>query len=78
MIDYEGGRDLESLIKFVESGGTEGNEAAEDDEDYDDVSYKLKLIKLASFACNYFLWRKYDIFILSYNRNMPTLCSLVL
>ena len=41
MIDYEGGRDLESLIKFVESGGTEGNEAAEDDEDYDDVSYKL-------------------------------------
>jgi len=37
IIDYEGGRDLEAMIKFVESGGTEGNEASEeDDEDYDD------------------------------------------
>jgi len=39
VIDYEGGRDLDALIKFVESGGTEGNEASEDDEDYDDEDY---------------------------------------
>ena len=30
VIDYEGGRDLDSMIKFVESGGTEGNEPADD------------------------------------------------
>ena len=41
VIDYEGGRDLDALIKFVESGGTEGNEASEDDEDYDDVSWNF-------------------------------------
>jgi len=38
-IDYQGGRDLDSLIKFVESDGTdqpEGEEDDEDDEDYDD------------------------------------------
>jgi protein disulfide-isomerase A1 len=38
-IDYQGGRDLDSLIKFVESDGTdqpEGSEEDEDDEDYDD------------------------------------------
>jgi len=40
VIDYEGGRDLDSMIKFVESGGTEGNEPSEDDEeDYDDEDY---------------------------------------
>jgi len=45
-VDYNGGRDLEALIKFVESGGTEGNEAGEedddyeDDEDYDDEDYE--------------------------------------
>jgi len=44
-IDYNGARDLEAMIKFVESGGTEGNEAADDDyddeedEDYDDEDY---------------------------------------
>ena len=32
-VDYNGGRDLEALVKFVESGGTEGNEAGDDDED---------------------------------------------
>jgi histone H2A len=37
-IDYKGGHDLESMIKFVESDGTEQPEAEndEDDEDYDD------------------------------------------
>lgn len=37
-IDYKGGRDLESMIKFVESDGTEQPEAEndEEDEDYDD------------------------------------------
>ena len=37
-IDYKGGRDLESMIKFVESDGTEQPEGEndEDDEDYDD------------------------------------------
>jgi hypothetical protein len=41
IIDYEGGRDLEAMIKFVESGGTEGNEPADDGEedDYDDEDY---------------------------------------
>jgi len=40
VIDYEGGRDLESLIKFIESDGLEGNESAgEDDEDYDEEDY---------------------------------------
>jgi len=43
-VDYNGGRDLDAMIKFVESGGTEGNEASddyddEDDEDYDDEDY---------------------------------------
>ena len=39
VMDYEGARELDAMIKFVESGGTEGNEPAEggdDDEDYDD------------------------------------------
>jgi protein disulfide-isomerase A1 len=36
IVDYEGGRDLEALIKFVESGGTEGNEPADDEDDYED------------------------------------------
>jgi len=36
-IDYKGGRDLESMIKFVESDGTEQAAGGEDDdEDYDD------------------------------------------
>merc|ERR1712137_345174 len=35
-VDYNGGRDLDALVKFVESGGTEGNEAGDDDEDYED------------------------------------------
>jgi len=50
-VDYNGGRDLDSMIKFIESGGTEGNEASDDyddededydedeDEDYDDEDY---------------------------------------
>lgn len=43
-IDYQGGRDLDSLIKFVESDGAdqpEGEEGDEDedDEDYDDEDY---------------------------------------
>jgi len=42
-VDYNGGRDLDAMIKFVESGGTEGNEAGDDyddeDEDYDDEDY---------------------------------------
>lgn len=29
-VDYNGGRDLDSMIKFIESGGTEGNEASDD------------------------------------------------
>jgi len=42
IVDYEGGRDLESMIKFVESGGTEGNEPSEEDEeDYDDEDVSL-------------------------------------
>ena len=48
VIDYEGGRDLDALIKFVESGGTEGNEASdEDDEDYDDVSWNFMKFLIA-------------------------------
>merc|ERR1712117_769584 len=41
-IDYQGGRDLESLVKFVESDGTEQPEGQEeelddeDDEEYDE------------------------------------------
>lgn len=35
-IDYQGGRDLDSLIKFVESDGTEQPEASQEDEEYDD------------------------------------------
>ena len=29
-VDYNGARDLDAMIKFVESGGTEGNEAGDD------------------------------------------------
>merc|ERR1712156_125286 len=39
-VDYNGGRDLDALVKFVESGGTEGNEAGEDDDDYYDDYYE--------------------------------------
>ena len=36
-IDYQGGRDLDSLVKFVESDGTEQPEGQEeDDEEYDE------------------------------------------
>jgi len=48
-VDYQGGRDLDALVKFVESDGTEQTEAAdddmddeeydEDDEDYDDEDF---------------------------------------
>jgi len=37
-VDYNGGRDLDAIVKFIESDGTEGNEGGddEDDEDYED------------------------------------------
>jgi len=38
VVDYSGGRDLESLIKFVESEGITKEEGPEDDEDEEDVA----------------------------------------
>merc|ERR1711920_1103762 len=37
IVDYNGGRDLDSLIKFVENEGKEVEEADEEDEDEEDV-----------------------------------------
>merc|ERR1711981_318798 len=36
IVDYNGGRDLDSLIKFVENGGEEAEASEEDDEDDED------------------------------------------
>jgi protein disulfide-isomerase A1 len=37
MVDYNGGRDLDSLIKFVENEGKEVEEAEEEDEEEEDI-----------------------------------------